>query len=184
MDYKSFTDKQIEVASKQVVEIHQQGYHCSESLIRALWPVILPDEELSPNILKMVMPLRGGIASTMSSHCGGLTIGIVMIGAVYGRVDNKSGDQRLAPAICRMYWKTFLDEFRTSNCTLLRIGEPGPEAPSRCGCIMARSTKMVLQLLNKLNDEKPDIEKIYTFKLDRSKEPCHERVMPINPKEF
>jgi hypothetical protein len=43
---------------------------------------------------------------------------------------------------------------------------------------------MVLQLLNKLNDEKPDIEKIYTFKLDRSKEPCHERVMPINPKEF
>jgi hypothetical protein len=184
MEYRFFTKKQIDSAGKRVIEIHEQEYHCSESLIRTLWPVILPENELSPSIIKMVMPLRGGMASTMSSHCGGLTIGILLIGAVYGRADIEEGDAKLAPALCRQYWKMFLEDFGTSNCTLLRSGEPGPEAPTRCGCIMVRSVHLLLGLFNKIYNEKPDLDTIYSFKLDRSQEPCHERVIPIKPKEF
>ena len=184
MDYKYFNEKQIENAGKRVLELHSQEYHCSESLIRALWPVILPDEELTTLIKKMVMPLRGGMASTMSSHCGGLTIGLLLIGALYGRADVKEGDARLAPALGRRYWKMFLEEFGTSNCTLLRNGEPGTEAPTRCGCIMVRSVHLLLEFFNILYKERPSLETIYAYQLDRSQEPCHEQVVPLKAKEF
>jgi len=132
----------------------------------------------------MVMPLRGGMASTMSSHCGGLTIGILLIGVVYGRDNVETGDARLAPALSRRFWKMFLEEFGTSNCTLLRSGEPGTEAPSRCGCIMVRSVRLLLNLFNNIYNEHPDLETIYAYEVDRSKEPCHEEVSPLKAKEF
>ena len=178
MEYLSFTKYQIEEVGKKVLELHLQKYHCSESLIRAVWPYVLPESELTSRILKIAMPFRGGIGASMSSHCGGLTIGFMLIGAIYGR-DDIDGDGRLAPALCRQYWKMFLDEFGTSNCTLLRQGEPGPEAPSRCGCIMVRSAQLMLKFFNKIHEENQPIEDIYSFKLDRSHEPCHEQVVPI-----
>ena len=178
MEYLSFTKLQIENVGKTVLDLHLQQYHCSETLIRALWPFIIPEEELSPRILKIAMPFRGGLGASMSSHCGGLTIGFMLIGAVYGRTD-LAGDGRLAPALCRQYWKMFLDEFGTSNCTLLRAGKPGPEAPSRCGCIMVRSAQLVLKFFNKIHAENQDLDSIYSFKLDRTKEPCHEQVIPM-----
>lgn len=184
MNYRYFTEDQINEAGKRVLEYHSNEFHCSESLIRTLWPVLLPEEELTTIIKKMVMPLRGGMASTMSSHCGGLTIGLLMIGAMYGREDVKKGDAKLAPSLDRGYWKMFLDEFETSNCTLLRNGKPGPEAPSRCGCIMVRSVHLLLRFLNKIHDEKTSLETIYSFQVDRSQETCHEQVVPLNPKEF
>ncbi len=184
VQHKFFTEDQIDQAGKKVIEIHNQGYHCSESLIRTLWPIILPDQELTDNLIKVAMPFRGGMASTMSSHCGGLTIGIMMIGAVYGRVNLEGDDAKLAPAIARHYWKMFLDDFGTTNCTLLRSGEPGPEAPSRCGCIMVRSVQLLLRLFNQLYTEKPSLETIYSYQVDRSQEPCHEKVVPLTPKEF
>ena len=184
IQHKFFKEKQIDHAGKKVTEIHDQGYHCSESLIRTLWPIVFPEQELTTNIIKISMPFRGGMASTMSSHCGGLTIGIMMIGAVYGREDIESGDARLAPAIARRYWQIFLDDFGTTNCTLLRSGKPGPEASTRCGCIMIRSVQLLLRLFNQLYEQKPNLETIYSYQVDRSQEPCHERVVPLKPKEF
>jgi hypothetical protein len=114
------SDRLGEVA-KRANQIHNEGYHCSETILRTVWPYIMPDKELSDEIKKMVMPLRGGIAATMSSHCGGLMVPILMIGVRYGRVDLQ-GDGKLAPSISRKYWQLFLDEFGTSQCTLLRSG--------------------------------------------------------------
>lgn len=178
MQYLRFTEEQITEVGQRVLNLHLQKYHCSESLIRAVWSFVLPDEELTNTIIKMIMPLRGGIGASMSSHCGGLTVGFMMIGAVYGRTD-LDGDGRLSPALCRRYWKMFLDEFETSNCTLLRSGEAGPEAPTRCGCIMVRSAQLMLKFFNTIAEEKKSLEDIYAFKFDRSKEPCHEQVVPM-----
>lgn len=126
------------------------------------------------------MPLRGGMAGTMSSHCGGLTVGILIIGALYGRLEPE-GDDQLAPAVARRYWQLFLDEFGTSHCTTLRQAEPGPEAPTRCGCIMVRSARMLLRLLREVQAHPLTAGQIEDWQVDRTKEPCHEKIRPVLP---
>ena len=176
------TSKAVNDRLKQVAEktnqLHEEGYHCSETILRGVWPFIMPDKPLTDEITKMIMPLRGGMAASMSSHCGGLTVGILMIGARYGRADLE-GDGKLAPSIARKFWQLFLDEFETSQCTLLRSGEPGPEAATRCGCIMVRSAVLVTSLIDAIEKEKPSLEEIRSWKVDRTNEPCHEKVPPM-----
>ena len=141
---------------------------------------VLSKTELSDTVLKMAMPFRGGMAGTMNSHCGGLTTGILLIGALYGRLE-PDGDEKLAPAIARRYWQMFLDEFGTSHCTTLREAQPGPEAPTRCGTIMVRSVRMLLKLLEDVKEHPPTAQEIAEWQVDRTKEPCHEKIRPILP---
>lgn len=176
-------DGSLREVGEVVREVHEIGYHCSETLIRALWPYLLPDKELTDTILRMTMVLHGGIADSMSSHCGGLTAPILLIGVKYGR-ENIEGDARYAPAIARGYWQRFLDEFGTSHCTTLKKDQPPTgEAPTRCGCIMVRSARLLLDYLQELETNPPDKEEMYLWRLDRSKEPCHEKIPPMKSSE-
>lgn len=168
----------LKAVGDRTLEFHIDGYHCSESVLRGVWPFILPDQPLTDEIKKMIMPFRGGMGASMSSHCGGLTVGMMLLGVLYGRPDLE-GDGRLAPAIARKYWQMFLDEFGTSQCTLLRQGEPNLEAPTRCGYIMLRSAMLITSLVDYIEQEKPSIEEIYSWEVDRSNEPCHEKVVPM-----
>lgn len=174
---QAFNDR-LKAVAECSKKLHLEGFHCSETILRGVWPFIMPDTPLTDEILKMSMPFRGGMAASMSSHCGGLTVGIMLIGAVFGRKD-LDGDGKLAPSISRKYWQLFLDEFKTSQCTLLRQGEPGPEAPTRCGCIMVRSAVLITSLVDTIEKEKPSIDEIYSWKVDRTDEPCHEKVVPM-----
>ena len=164
-------------------EIHLEGFHCTETLTRAVWPHIFPDKPLNDDILKMTMVLHGGMGDSMSSHCGGLTTGILMIGLLYGREDI-DGDARLAPAIARKYWQMFLDEFGTSHCTTLK-SDPTltGEAPSRCGCIMVRSARLILKCLQEISENQTPVDEMYLWRVDRTKEPCHEQIHPMKSSE-
>lgn len=163
-------------------EIHLEGYHCTETLIRTLWPLLLPDQELTPAILRMTMVLHGGMADSMTSHCGGLTTGILVIGALYGREDIQ-GDARFAPAIARRYWQMFLDEFGTSHCTTLKNQPLTGDAPTRCGCIMVRSARLLVQCLQDIDFDHLSNEAAYAWKVDRMNEPCHEQIPPMKSSE-
>ncbi len=165
-----------------IIDFHNQGYHCSETLIRALWPQLLPQCELSETILKMTSTLHGGMAETMSSHCGGLTVGILLIGALYGRSDAK-GDARYDCAIARGYWQLFLDEFKTSHCTTLKKETYTGGAQSRCTYIMIRSAHLFLQFISNLKNNPIDKEELYHWRVDRTIEPCHEQIIPLKPAE-
>lgn len=175
-------DGLIQKAGEMACDIHLEGYHCTETLIRTLWPLLLPQEELTESILRMTMVLHGGMADSMSSHCGGLTTGILMIGALYGRKDIH-GDARLAPAIARFYWQAFLDEFGTSNCTTLKNQQPSGEAPTRCGCIMVRSARLLIKCLQEIDLEHMQKDVIYEWKVNRMNEPCHEQIVPMKSSE-
>jgi hypothetical protein len=119
------------------------------------------------------------MAETMSSHCGGLSIGILMIGLIYGREDLDGNDLQ-ASAICRGYWRRFLNEFGTSHCTTLRSDQTlTGEAPTRCGCIIVRSVKLLLNYLKEINVDKYSYEEMVLWNVDRSNEPCHEKIIPV-----
>ena len=169
--------RMIEVGEKALA-YKESGFHCTESLLRAVWPYVLPKEELLDQTKKVMMPFRGGIGATTSSHCGGLTVGIALAGALYGRLQADE-DVKLASSIARKYWEVFLQEFGTSNCTLLRREEPGPEAPTICGCIIVRSARLMVAFYDSLKMNMPPLEEIYSWIVDRSQEPCHEHVTPL-----
>ncbi len=167
----------IDKAGREALAYKDSGFHCTESLIRAVWPYVIPDRELSDDVMRVVMPFRGGMAATTGSHCGGLTVGIALSGAIYGRLTT-DGDYKLAPSIARQYWKLFLEEFGTSNCTLMRRKKPGPEAPTTCGCIIVRSARLMVSYFDALKTDFPPLDEVYSWIVDRSQEPCHERVVP------
>jgi hypothetical protein len=177
--------ERIRKVGEDAFRIKEEGYHCSETIIRAVWPYLLPERELNNDVLRVLMPFRGGMAGTTGSHCGGLTIGIAVSGALYARLD-PTGDACLASSIARRYWQHFLDEFGTSNCTLLRRNETGPEAPTICGCIIVRSARLIVAYFDWLKKTQPPLEEIYSWEVDRSQEECHERVSPerMNEIEF
>lgn len=178
INYDNVSSERVQEAGEKALAFKDSGFHCSESLIRAVWPYVIPDRELNDDVLRVIMPFRGGMAGTTSSHCGGLSVGIALAGAIYGRVDT-DGDCKLAPSVARMYWRLFLEEFNTSNCTLLRREKPGPEAPTVCGCIIVRSARLMVAYYDALKLDTPPLEEMYNWTVDRSGEECHERVKPM-----
>ena len=178
INYDKLSSERIQAVGEKALAFKDEGFHCSESLIRAVWPFVVPDRELSDDVLRIIMPFRGGIGGTTSSHCGGLTVGIALAGAIYGRV-NADEDHKLGSSIARQYWRIYLEEFGTSNCTLLRRDEPGPEASSICGCLIVRAARLMVAYYDSLKIDMPPLEEIYSWTVDRSQEPCHERVVPL-----
>lgn len=177
------TDGSLRDAADIARDLHIAGYHCAETVVRALWPRMLPNEELTDTTLRMTMVLHGGMGDSMGSHCGALTAGMLMIGALYGRTD-LNGDARLAPAIARRYWQRFLDEWGTSHCTTLRSNpELTGDAPTRCGCLIVRSVRILQDVLRELEENPVPLEEMYLWRLDRSKEPCHEQIPVMKSSE-
>lgn len=148
MQSTRFDLKPIDVGN-MALEIHKQGYHCSETIIRSVGSVVLGPSDLTETMLRMVFPLHGGIADTKTSHCGCLTTGILIIGALYGRISPVE-DETLAMSAARRYWRLFLDEFGTTHCETLKKGNPGLEASTRCGGIMVRSAQILYTLLQEI----------------------------------
>ncbi len=178
---KAKTIREIDIAEaeKMAARLHAEGFHCTETILRTLWAFLLPKKELSRDIARMTEVLHGGIAETMSSHCGALTIGILMIGLIYGR-ENLNGDDHLASAISRGYWRKMLDEFGTSHCTTLRSDQTlTGEAPTRCGCIIVRAVRLFLAYMKEINNHQISYEEMILWDVDRTNEPCHEKVMPV-----
>jgi hypothetical protein len=46
-------------------------------------------------------------------------------------------------------------------------------------CIMVRSSVLITSLIDAIEKEKPAIEEIHSWKVDRHNEPCHEQVPPM-----
>ncbi len=159
-----------------ISQIHDLGYHCSETMVRGLWPHLLPMEDMTDTVLRMTGILHGGIADSMGSHCGCVSAPILLVGAKYGRKDTTT-DDRYASAIARGYWQRFIDEFGTTHCTTLKLTQPScNEAKTRCGCLMVKTARLFLQYLQELEANPPKREEMYLWRLDRSGEPCHEHV--------
>lgn len=167
---------------EEIIALHNKGYHCSETLVRGLWSYLLPQKALTPTVLRMTATLHGGMAESMSSHCGGLTIGLLLIGALYGRTEVR-GDARYDAAIARGFWQRFLNEFGTSNCTSLKDQPAIDPDISRCTYIMVRSAQLLLQYLHEFEATPIDKEVLYYWRVDRTKEPCHEQIIPLKPAE-
>ncbi|MBN2499762.1 MAG: C-GCAxxG-C-C family protein, partial [Anaerolineales bacterium] len=61
------------------------GYHCSEAFFMAVGDTLL--DSVDEGMIRMTTGLGGGVGGSHREMCGALSAALLMIGAVYGRVD-------------------------------------------------------------------------------------------------
>lgn len=90
-----------------------QGYHCSEAVYWA--GTQLYTEKVSPELQKLATPFAGGVGNTCDGLCGALSGGVLVIGALYGRLDNEI-DDKLCQDLAAKYYREFKKAFKHVIC--------------------------------------------------------------------
>ncbi len=104
--------------------------------------------ELSDQSLRMATGFSGGLGDTMEELCGALTGGVMVIGALFGRV-NLDEDHQPAIRIAEQYRSRFLSHFGHTQCAQLRETVVGqPDGLPSCALLVESAAKTLLTLLS------------------------------------
>ncbi len=105
----------LDQAAEKVEAYRLQGYHCSESSIRAVADVLhIP---LSDDILRISSGFRGGGGGYME-RCGILESGIILISYLYGRLGAEESVYTYSYLIRKLH-DMFLQELGSYTCRVL-----------------------------------------------------------------
>ena len=119
-------------------------WHCSEGIFKAAGGHYL--HEVTPLAVRMTTPFAGGIGSTKDGLCGALSGGIMLIGAIHGRVDAKVNDDHCME-LAKMYREKFLERFGCARCGDLRE-EWGEGCPNgTCADLVAEAAGLLVDVL-------------------------------------
>lgn len=105
------------------------------------------------NILRMTTGLAGGVGRTHQELCGALSGGVIIIGALYGRVrpDQDDSDcQELAAA----YRERLVQELGATRCVDLRASGYGSDGQWPCTALVERAVPILLELLREANSSR------------------------------
>lgn len=96
---------------ERVIEIHNQGYNCAESIIKAF------NEEKGLDIpVAIASPFGAGM--TVGSTCGAITGALMAIGAVAGR--NSSDEKNNSKGITKEVISKVKEKYGTTECIALK----------------------------------------------------------------
>ena len=131
--------------AQQAREMLNNGYHCSETVLLATAPHLVPDWH--PQCARLATPFAGGTGGTQQELCGALSGGMMTIGAMLGRVEagvNDDEAQRLAAEFRRRFREAFGD---TQCETVRRETVKNPGGLGSCSVLVERATALLLDLL-------------------------------------
>lgn len=127
----------------KAAEYFNNGYSCSESLIK--WAI---DEGLvSEELLPAATPFSGGMGS--GCLCGAIAGAQMIIGSQFGR-ENKNGNEIVARKLAKELIQKFTEKHNATCCRVLTRGmEMGsPERKSHCTNMVDDCENLVKYLLN------------------------------------
>ncbi len=125
----------------------ENGYHCSEAIILAVGEGYLP--KVDPLLLRASTPFAGGIGTGKTDLCGALSGGILLIGALYGRADGRTNDDRCL-ALAAEFRERFLREFGFTNCQALKDNWVGKPGQASCKDLTGRSAGLLIEVLESM----------------------------------
>lgn len=121
------------------------GYHCSEAVLLAAAPHLVPD--WNPNCARLATPFAGGTGGTQQELCGALSGGMMVIGALLGRTE-AGVDDREAQDLAADFRQRFFEAFGATQCETLRretVNNPG--GLGTCAVLVERATVLLLEML-------------------------------------
>lgn len=108
--------RKIKEAGDNAERLRQQGFHCSEAVLRGAAAAV--GIRLDESMLKASTGLRGG-GGGRGDRCGALEAGALLAGLVYGRVEPEE-DNSCASRLVRWLHERFVQEFGNTACQVLR----------------------------------------------------------------
>jgi len=104
-------------------------------------------EDLSSECARMATGFAGGVGDTQQEMCGALSGGVLVIGALLGRMSLSEND-RPALTLATRYRRRFLAEFGDTQCARLReTVVHGPGGLGSCAVLVERAATILLELL-------------------------------------
>ena len=103
-------------ASKTAFEYHKSGFHCAESVSKAIMEVY--GSNISHDIPKVATAFGGGLGRTKQDICGGLAGAIIAVGFLYGRSE-PGAEWTDASDLAAELRKRFVQKHGTTNCGIL-----------------------------------------------------------------
>ena len=127
----------------KAAEYFNNGYSCSESMIR--WAI---DEGLaSEDLLPAATSFSGGMG--VGCLCGAIAGAQMVIGSQFGR-DNIYGNENLARAKAKELAQRFMEKHKATCCRVLTRGMEfsGPNRKAHCTNMVDDCQELVKDLLN------------------------------------
>ena len=90
--------------------------------------------------------LSGGVGGTHEELCGALSGGVLIIGALHGRVLADDDDSYCQDLSAR-YRERFVQKFGTTRCADLRESTYGSDKKWPCSVLVERATHVLLEVL-------------------------------------
>lgn len=126
----------------RAAEYFQNGFSCSESLIK--WAI---DEKLVPEeLLPVATPFSGGMG--VGCLCGAISGAQMIIGSQFGR-DNKYGNEMIARVKAKEFIQKFTEMHKATCCRVLTRGldMASPERKAHCVNMVDDCQKLVEEVL-------------------------------------
>jgi C_GCAxxG_C_C family probable redox protein len=94
----------------------------------------------------------GGVGGSRLELCGALSGGVLLLGALWGRVSAQEDDKRVY-ALAKQFREQFLEEFGETICEPLR--DTQPEGEKRCGDVVQRAVRLLVALIEEERRQVP-----------------------------
>jgi C_GCAxxG_C_C family probable redox protein len=96
--------------------------------------------------IRMTTGFAGGVGGTHHDLCGAFSSGVMILGALYGRVDSSKDDTR-----CREIVKEFRHRFESQlgavYCHELRVEDYGSQGKEPCSVLVERASRILLSFI-------------------------------------
>jgi C_GCAxxG_C_C family probable redox protein len=136
-----------EEAENEVFQLYQSGFHCAESISKAMIQIFAEDaKNYTP---KMATGFGGGIGGTHLETCGALNGGIIALGWLLGRT-KPGADRTEVYELAAEYRKKFVEKFGSSHCQTLLNGFGKQENMMRCKKLTAEAAGVLYDLITEI----------------------------------
>lgn len=130
-------------AGERANRFRLEGFHCSESVLRAVALAI--GLELSDEMLRVSTGFRGG-GGGYGDRCGALNSGAMIISLLYGRT-KATEDNTCASELTKILHQRFADELGATQCALLNRVYSKQVPDGSCSIVYDAGSKIIIKLL-------------------------------------
>jgi C_GCAxxG_C_C family probable redox protein len=133
---------------EKAVDLFNQGYSCSESIVRAAYEANIIDRSTDIELItKMATPFSGGMSS--GCLCGAVAGAQMVLGLIHGRVSLDSSPAE-AKAIAKKFIDTFKEQRKATCCKALtaKYDFHSPERRQHCVGIVQEVAEILEEMTN------------------------------------